>query len=71
MIMQQTISFHYPFDPVIFISAEKIQQILNEQALITEQGMVAAKNKLGNDFSFFDMRLAMQYIKSNGKKFDL
>ena len=55
-------------DPVIFISAEKIQEILNEQALITDQGLVAAKNKLGDDFSFFDMRLAMQYTKAQERK---
>ena len=50
-------------DPVIFINAEKLQQILNEQALIAEQGVAAAKNKLGHDFSFFDMRLALQVLK--------
>ncbi len=50
-------------DPVIFINAEKMQQILDEQALIAEQGMIAAKNKLGDDFSFFDIRLAMQHLK--------
>jgi hypothetical protein len=55
-------------DPVIFINAEKLQQILNEQALIAEQGMAAAKNKLGDDFSFFDIRLAMQVMKNNENK---
>jgi hypothetical protein len=55
-------------DPVIFINAEKLQQILNEQALIAEQGMAAAKNKLGDNFSYFDMRLAMQIIKSKENK---
>ncbi|MDQ3681709.1 MAG: helix-turn-helix domain-containing protein [Bacteroidota bacterium] len=55
-------------DPVIFINSEKLQQILNEQTLIAEQGMVAAKNKLGDSFSFFDMRVAMQVMKSKEDK---
>jgi hypothetical protein len=50
-------------DPFIFISAEKIKAILKEEQIIKEEGMTAAKIKLGDAISYFDIKLAVQYQK--------
>jgi hypothetical protein len=44
-----------------FISDDKLQMILKEIDLITSGGLAAAKEKLGKDVSFFDIRLAINY----------
>ncbi|MBA2328318.1 MAG: AAA family ATPase [Flavisolibacter sp.] len=50
-------------DPFQFISQEKIAIILKEMNLILSEGITAAKNKLGKDFSFFEIKLAVNYRK--------
>ncbi|MDB5197725.1 MAG: family ATPase, partial [Flaviaesturariibacter sp.] len=55
-------------DPFIFISAEKIKAILKEEQVIKEEGMTAAKIKLGDDVSYFDIKLAVQYQKRIAEK---
>jgi hypothetical protein len=50
-------------DPYQFISADKIKTILKEYELISVHGMTAAKARLGDDVSYFDMRLAINYQK--------
>jgi energy-coupling factor transporter ATP-binding protein EcfA2 len=54
-------------DPFLFISEEKVQTILKEYELITEEGMTAAKTKFGDDVTYFDLKLATQYHRLQNK----
>jgi NCAIR mutase (PurE)-related protein len=44
-----------------FISDDKLQMILKEIDLVSSGGLAAAKNKLGKDVSFFEIKLAMNH----------
>lgn len=50
-------------DPFQFITVEKMQIVLKEVDLIKDQGMNAARQKLGDSISYFDMKLALNYHK--------
>jgi hypothetical protein len=54
-------------DPFLFTTKEKLAVVLEEEPLIKEQGMTAAKIKLGDAFSYFDIKLAMQYLNQQKK----
>jgi hypothetical protein len=50
-------------DATAFTTQEKLQRILKEADAIADEGLTAVKIRLGDDVSYFDIKLALQYGK--------